>query len=135
MTSVIGKTEEQAKSELEGIGFKVNVGYEENTSKDNGTVLKQSLDTGKVADEGTTVTLTVNKLAELKTAIISIAFFIITWVLPDFNTNLTGLSFVNMLYKYTQGEIDIADTVTFVTSAITSIRLTITLMQRRKSVK
>ena len=68
-------------------------------------------------------------------AIISIAFFIITWVLPDFNTNLSGLSFVNMLYKYTQGEIDIADTVTFVTSAITSIILTITLMQRRKSVK
>ncbi len=72
MTSVIGKTEEQAKSELEGLGFKVNVGYEENTSKDNGTVLKQSLDTGKVADEGTTVTLTVNKLAELKTAKITV---------------------------------------------------------------
>lgn len=72
MTSVIGKTEEQAKSELEGIGFKVNVGYEENKSKDNGTVLKQSLDTGKVADEGTTVTLTVNKLAELKTAKITV---------------------------------------------------------------
>ena len=68
-------------------------------------------------------------------AIISIAFFIITWVLPDFNTNLSGLSFVNMLYKYTQGEIDIADTVTFITAAITSIVLTITLMQRRKSVK
>ena len=67
--------------------------------------------------------------------IISIAFFIITWVLPDFNTNLSGLSFVNMLYKYTQGEIDIADTVTFITAAITSIVLTITLMQRRKSVK
>ena len=68
-------------------------------------------------------------------AIISIAFFLITWVLPDFNQNLSGLSFVNMLYKYTQGEIDIADTITFVTSAITSIVLTITFMQRRKSVK
>ena len=68
-------------------------------------------------------------------AIISIAFFIITWVLPDFNTNLSGLSFVNMLYKYTQGEIDIADTVTFITAAITSIVLTITLMQRRKKCK
>ena len=67
--------------------------------------------------------------------IISIGFFIITWVLPEFNTNLSGLSFVNMLYKYTQGEIDIADTVTFITAAITSIVLTITLMQRRKSVK
>lgn len=67
--------------------------------------------------------------------IISIGFFIITWVLPDFNTNLSGLSFINMFYKYTQGQIDIADTVTFVTFAITCIILTITLMQRRKSVK
>ena len=67
--------------------------------------------------------------------IISIGFFIITWVLPDFNTNLSGLSFINMFYKYTQGQIDIADTVTFVTYALTCIILTITLMQRRKSVK
>ena len=72
MASVIGKTEEQAKSELEGLGFKVSIGYEENTSKDNGIVLKQSLETGKVVDEGTTVTLTVNKLAELKTAKITV---------------------------------------------------------------
>ena len=72
MASVIGKTEEQAKSELEGLGFKVSIGYEENTSKDNGIVLKQSVETGKVVDEGTTVTLTVNKLAELKTAKITV---------------------------------------------------------------
>ena len=72
MTSVINKTEEQAKSELEGLGFKVTIGYEENTSKDNGIVLKQSLENGKVVDEGTTVTLTVNKLAELKTAKITV---------------------------------------------------------------
>ena len=67
--------------------------------------------------------------------IVSIGFFIITWVLPDFNSNLSSLSFINMFYKYTQGQIDIADTVTFVTFAITCIILTITLMQRRKSVK
>ena len=35
-------------------------------------------------------------------AIISIAFFIITWVIPDFNSNLQGISFINMLYKYTK---------------------------------
>ena len=67
--------------------------------------------------------------------IISIGFFIITWVLPDFNQSLSGLSFINMLYKYTQGQIDIADTVTYITFTITCIILTITLMQRRKSVK
>ena len=72
MISVIGKTEEQAKSELEGIGLKVTIGYEENTSKDSGIVLKQSIDTGKVIDEGTAVTITVNKIAELKTAKITV---------------------------------------------------------------
>ena len=72
MISVVGKTEEQAKSELEGIGLKVTVGYEENTSKDSGIVLKQSIDTGKVIDEGTAVTITVNKIAELKTAKITV---------------------------------------------------------------
>lgn len=68
-------------------------------------------------------------------AIISIAFFIITWVIPDFNSNLQGISFINMLYKYTNGQIDIADTVTFITFSIMCILLTIVVMQRRKSVK
>ena len=68
-------------------------------------------------------------------AIISIAFFIITWVVPDFNSNLEGISFINMLYKYTNGQIDIADTVTFITFSIMCILLTIVVMQRRKSVK
>ena len=72
MISVIGKTEEQAKSELEGIGLKVTIGYEENTSKDSGIVLKQSIDTGKVIDEGTTVSITVNKVEEAKTATVAI---------------------------------------------------------------
>lgn len=67
--------------------------------------------------------------------IISIGFFIITWVLPEFNTNLESYSFINMFYKFTQGQIDIADTVTFITFTITCLLLTITTMQRRKSVK
>ena len=67
--------------------------------------------------------------------IISIGFFIITWVLPDFNQSLSRLSLINMLYKYTQGQIDIADSVTYITFTITCIILTITLMQRRKTVK
>ena len=67
--------------------------------------------------------------------IISIGFFIITWVLPEFNTSLESYSFINMFYKYTQGQIDIGNTVTFVTFTITCLLLTITVMQRRKSVK
>ena len=72
MTSVIGKEEATAKSELEDLGLKVTVAYEENTSKDNGIVLKQSIDTGTTIDEGTTVTITVNKLEETKSATVTI---------------------------------------------------------------
>ena len=67
--------------------------------------------------------------------IISIAFFIITWVMPSFNSNLESISFINMLYGYTLGTIDIADTVTFISFTIVCILLTIIVMQRRKSVK
>lgn len=72
---------------------------------------------------------------QIISGIISIGFFIITWVLPEFNTSLESYSFINMFYKYTQGQIDIGDTVTFLAFTITCILLTITVMQRRKSVK
>ena len=66
VVSVIGQSEANAKSTLEGLGLKVNVAYEEDTAKDNGVVLKQSIDSGKKIDEGTTITITVNKVAETK---------------------------------------------------------------------
>ena len=72
---------------------------------------------------------------QIISGIISIGFFIITWVLPEFNSKLENYSFINMFYKYTQGQIDIGDTVTFITFTIMCILLTITVMQRRKSVK
>lgn len=72
---------------------------------------------------------------QIISGIISIGFFIITWVLPEFNSSLESYSFINMFYKYTQGQIDIGDTVTFISFTITCILLTITVMQRRKSVK
>lgn len=72
---------------------------------------------------------------QIISGIISIGFFIITWVLPEFNANLESYSFINMFYKYTQGQIDIGNSVTFITFTITCILLTITVMQRRKSVK
>lgn len=64
--SVIGKTEEDAKKSLEALGLKVNIAYEEDSSKDNGVALKQSIEAGKTVDEGTTISVTVNKLAEMK---------------------------------------------------------------------
>lgn len=72
MIDITGKSETDAKSALEKLGLVVNIGYSEDTSKSNGIVLKQNIELGKVIDEGTTVTITVNKLAEIKTAIVTI---------------------------------------------------------------
>ncbi len=72
VVSVIGQSEANAKTTLEGLGLKVNIAYDEDSSKDNGVVLKQSVDSGKVVDEGTTVTITVNKLAEMKQGTVSV---------------------------------------------------------------
>ncbi len=66
MIDVTGKSEADAKAALQALKLVVNVGTSEDNSKDNGVVLKQSIEVGKVIDEGTTVTITVNKLAEAK---------------------------------------------------------------------
>lgn len=72
VVSVTGQNEATAKTTLTGLGLKVNVAYEEDTSKADGIVLKQSLEGGKTVDEGTTITITVNKIAEMKEVSVSI---------------------------------------------------------------
>ena len=72
VVSVAGQNEANAKTTLTGLGLKVNVAYEEDTSKADGIVLKQSLEGGKTVDEGTTITITVNKIAEMKEVSVSI---------------------------------------------------------------
>jgi serine/threonine-protein kinase len=72
LVSVIGQTETNAKATLEGLNLKVNIAYDEDSSKDNGVVLKQSVEAGKAVDEGTTVTITVNKLAEMKQGTVTV---------------------------------------------------------------
>ena len=69
--SVIGQDEATAKSNLESLGLKVNITYQEATSN-NGKVTAQSIDANKVVDEGTTITITVNQVAETKTIKVSI---------------------------------------------------------------
>ena len=71
VVSVIGQDEATAKKTLTDLGLKVNITYTDSTS-DNGKVAKQSLDAGKVVDEGTTITLTVNKVAESKNVTVNI---------------------------------------------------------------
>ena len=96
MQSVIGQTEANAKSTLQGLGLKVNVSYDEDTSRDNGVVLKQSIDSGKVVDEGTTITITVNKVAETKTVTANINIKQITgYTEPTGDENTTGSTTTN----------------------------------------
>ena len=70
--SVLGKSEEEAKNTLTGLGLKVTVVYDEDSSKENGTVLKQSIDVGKEVEEGTEITITVNKVTETKSATLTV---------------------------------------------------------------
>ena len=67
--------------------------------------------------------------------ILSIIFFVITWLLPEFNAGLASISFINLFYKFTLGQVDIANTVTLITFTIMCLLLTIIFMQRRKSVR
>ena len=65
VTNVVGKTEEEAKKILEDLGLKVSIDYQEATTND-GKVTKQSIEDGKAVEEGTVVTLTVNKVTQTK---------------------------------------------------------------------
>ena len=75
MPNVVGYSEENAKNALTGKNLTVTIEYSEDTSKNNGEVLSQSIEKGKNIDEGTEVTLVVNKLSETKTAKIIINFW------------------------------------------------------------
>ena len=72
VTYVIGKTEDAARKELEDAKLKVEIVYEEDTTKPVGTVLRQNKEVGTVVEEGTTIVLTVNKLAEIKNGTVNI---------------------------------------------------------------
>ena len=72
MEHVVGEKEADAKKILTDLGFEVDIVYEEDTSKDDVVVLKQSLDVGTTVDEGTEVTLTVNKIQEIKEGTVNI---------------------------------------------------------------
>ena len=72
VTSVFGKTEDVAKQTLTDLGLDVVVEYEEDNSKENGIVLKQSIASGQTVDKGSKITITVNKRDELKNGTVTI---------------------------------------------------------------
>ena len=67
--------------------------------------------------------------------VITIGVFILTWFLPQFDPIFSSISLINIFSKFTSGQINIADTVTFITFTVTCLLLTVVCMQRRKSVR
>lgn len=70
--SLIGKNEQEAKALLEEAGLKANIINDEDESKNDGVVLRQSKEAGTQVQEGTTVTITVNKVSQAKEATFTI---------------------------------------------------------------
>ncbi|MFR0922400.1 MAG: Stk1 family PASTA domain-containing Ser/Thr kinase [Clostridia bacterium] len=69
---VVGKSQDEAKKMLQDLGFVVTVTTSEDNSKNNGVVLKQSLDEGKSVDKGSAITITVNTYEASKSAQVTI---------------------------------------------------------------
>ncbi len=67
--------------------------------------------------------------------VLTVGFNILTWFLPQFNSVFSNFSLINMYSKFPQGQIDIADTVTFIAFTVACILLTLVVLQRRKSVR
>lgn len=67
--------------------------------------------------------------------VITIGFFILTWFLPQFSNIFTNFSLINIFSKFPSGQIDIADTVMYISFTIMCLLLTVMFMQRRKSVR
>lgn len=74
---------EQAKKMLTEKKIEVNITYQEDTNKSNGIVLKQSLEVGSVVDEGTAITLTVNKIQEIKEGTVNVNVKSLTGYKPE----------------------------------------------------
>ena len=72
VTSVIGKNSEEAKKILTDLKLEVNVVEDEDTSKSDGVVLKQSVDPGTSVEEGSAITITVNKIEKNKQGTVNI---------------------------------------------------------------
>ena len=65
MIDVVGKSEADAKAALAAAGFtNVTVSYDDNKSKPNNSVIKQSVEAGTTTKENTNIVLTVNKWPE-----------------------------------------------------------------------
>ena len=69
---VVGKKQDEAKKTLQDADFNVKVENSEDSSKDTGIVLKQSLNEGDTVDKGSNITITVNTYEASKSAQVTI---------------------------------------------------------------
>lgn len=97
-----GKTEEEAKKAIKDVGLKLKtVTKEEDTTKDDGKVIKQSLEAGTEVEKDSAITITVNELQQQKEGTI------IVNVKSLLNGNVTykddGVTPVNVELKITVG--------------------------------
>ena len=70
--NVIGKKQSEAKSLLESQKFSVVIATAEDSSKENGVVISQSIEPGKTVEEGSSITITVNTFEASKTARVTV---------------------------------------------------------------
>ena len=70
--SVINDTEANANQRLSALGLKVDVTYEENSSKSDGVVTSQSITSGKTVKEGDSITIVVNKQPRKSTVTVNV---------------------------------------------------------------
>lgn len=62
MINVVGKTSTEAKKALEALGLKVEIKYDEDKTKKDNIVLKQSVKEKEKIEKNTNITITVNKI-------------------------------------------------------------------------
>lgn len=72
---------------------------------------------------------------QIVASIITIAFFIFTWFMPGFNSNLEAFSLINMFDKFPSGQIALTELVTYITFTLLFTILTMIVLQRKKSLK
>ena len=71
--NVVGKTEEEAKKMIEEVGLTLTtILTSEDTTKENGVVLKQTLNEGETVEKGSNMTITINKIEEVITGTINL---------------------------------------------------------------
>jgi len=67
--------------------------------------------------------------------VVTIAFFIITWFIPNISPALESLSLINMFEKFPAGLIAMEEIATYITFTLFFVLLTTIVLQRKKSVK